>query len=83
MLILTRQEGEKIYIGDKIVVEITRYNNERVRLGINAPPEKVVLRGELHEALKPKADTNSEKAMIDVPSEPILSVVLPTTENAA
>ena len=51
MLILTRQEGEKIYIGDKIIVEVTRYNNERVRLGIDAPPEKIVLRGELHSGL--------------------------------
>ena len=47
MLVLTRQEGEKICIGDKIVVEVSYNSNDRVRLGINAPPDKAVLRGEL------------------------------------
>jgi len=48
MLILTRNEGEKIFIGDKIIVEVAQHTNERVRLGIDAPPEMVVVRGELH-----------------------------------
>jgi len=52
MLVLTRQEGEKILIGDRIVVEITHNGSDRVRLGIDAPPEKIVLRAELHEQLK-------------------------------
>jgi len=47
MLVLTRLEGEKICIGDKIIVEITHNNSDRVRLGIEAPPDKAVLRAEL------------------------------------
>jgi len=72
MLILTRQEGERIYIGDKIIVEVTRYSNERVRLGINAPPEKVVVRGELHGLLKPKNDESIEETTIDSPPDFVL-----------
>jgi len=72
MLILTRQEGERIYIGDKIIVEVTRYNNERVRLGIDAPPEKVIVRGELLGLLNSETDEKTEKVMADVPSDSIL-----------
>jgi len=69
MLVLTRQEGEKICIGDKIIVEISHNSNDRVRLGINAPPDKVVLRGELRELSKEKV----EKARI-VPADPAVPV---------
>jgi carbon storage regulator len=47
MLVLTRKENEKIYIGNDIVVTVVRTGNGKVRLGIDAPPEMVVLRSEL------------------------------------
>ena len=72
MLILTRQEGEKIYIGDEIIVEITHNSSDRVRLGVEAPPDKIVLRGELHGL--PKAEI--EKAVIDMPSDPVVPAKL-------
>lgn len=64
MLVLTRQEGEKICIGDKIIVEVTHNGSDRVRLGIDAPPDKIVLRAEIlelqgKETVKPEADTPS------------------------
>jgi len=65
MLVLTRQEGEKICIGDKIIVEVTHNGSDRVRLGINAPPDKVVLRGELHGSSKAENNVNIEEATID------------------
>ena len=52
MLVLTRQEGEKIYIGTEIVILIAHNGSDRVSLGIDAPTDKVVLRGELHESQK-------------------------------
>jgi len=66
MLVLTRQDGEKICIGDKIVVEVTRNGSDRVRLGINAPPDKVVLRGELHELSKAENNAKIEGTMVDI-----------------
>ena len=47
MLVLSRREREQIKLGDSIVVTVIRVTGDRVRLGINAPPEVVVLRGEL------------------------------------
>lgn len=47
MLVLSRREREQIKLGDSIVVTVVRVSGDRVRLGINAPPEVVVLRGEL------------------------------------
>ncbi|MDR2754184.1 MAG: carbon storage regulator [Planctomycetaceae bacterium] len=47
MLVLTRKEGEKICIGDDVVITIVRTGGDRVRLGIEAPSDQVVLRSEL------------------------------------
>ena len=47
MLVLSRREKERIRLGDSIVVTIIRVSRERVRIGIEAPPEVVVIRDEL------------------------------------
>lgn len=47
MLVLTRKQNEKIRIGDQITITVLRMKGKAVRLGIEAPPEVSVLRGEL------------------------------------
>ena len=47
MLVLSRKESEKIKLGDEIVLTIVRVTGDRVRLGIQAPPEMLILREEL------------------------------------
>lgn len=47
MLVLSRRERERIRLGDSIVVTVVRVAGDRVRLGIEAPPEVLVLRDEL------------------------------------
>jgi carbon storage regulator len=47
MLVLTRKQQEKIRIGDDIVVTVLRMKGKSVRLGIEAPGDIAVLRGEL------------------------------------
>jgi carbon storage regulator len=49
MLILTRRIGETIQIGDGITVVLLHVGQGRIRLGINAPNEVPILRGELVE----------------------------------
>jgi carbon storage regulator len=51
MLILTRKEGETILIGDNISIKIVEIRGKQVRLGIEAPANILLLRGEmeLHE----------------------------------
>ncbi len=53
MLVLSRKESERITLGDSIVITVVRVSGDRVRLGIEAPAEVVVLREELepHEPL--------------------------------
>ncbi|MGO8744575.1 MAG: carbon storage regulator [Thermoguttaceae bacterium] len=53
MLVLSRRESECIRLGDSIVVTVVRVAGDRVRLGIEAPSEVVVLRGELDPHSKP------------------------------
>lgn len=47
MLVLTRKVGEKIYLGDDIVVTVTAISGQQVRLGFTAPPEVAIVRNEL------------------------------------
>ena len=47
MLVLSRREHERIRLGDSIVVTVVRVAGDKVRLGIEAPAEVVVLRDEL------------------------------------
>jgi len=52
MLVLTRKVGEAIVIADKITVRVLSISGGRVRLGVEAPDELLVLRGELADRLK-------------------------------
>jgi carbon storage regulator len=47
MLVLSRKERERIKLGDSIVVTVVRVAGDRVRLGIEAPRDMVVLREEV------------------------------------
>ncbi len=47
MLVLSRKDSERIYIGDAIVVTVVKIQGGIVRLGINAPPEVPIAREEL------------------------------------
>jgi carbon storage regulator len=47
MLVLSRRPGEKLLIGDDILVEILEVSGTQVRLGITAPRDVPVLREEL------------------------------------
>jgi carbon storage regulator CsrA len=47
MLVLSRKIGEAVVIGDGIVVTVTRVAGNRVTLGITAPDDVRILRGEL------------------------------------
>lgn len=47
MLTLTRKIGERIHIGDDIVLEVRRVAGNRVTLAVAAPRSIRVVRGEL------------------------------------
>jgi carbon storage regulator len=54
MLVLSRKATERIRLGDNIVVTVVRVSGDRVRLGIEAPPDVLVLRDELQPRPKPE-----------------------------
>ena len=47
MLVLSRRESERIRLGKSIVVTVVRVSGDKVRLGIEAPRDVLVLRDEL------------------------------------
>lgn len=47
MLVLTRKAAETIQIGDNIVVKVIRTGKGTVKIGIEAPNDVRVIRGEL------------------------------------
>ena len=47
MLVLTRREGERIRLGDDIVVTVVAIQGNKIRIGITAPDDVVIRRGEL------------------------------------
>lgn len=58
MLVLSRKQAERIKLGDSIVVTVIRVSGDKVRLGIEAPPDVVVLRDEL----QPKRTVKARRA---------------------
>jgi carbon storage regulator len=53
MLVLSRNLGERIVIGDRIVVTVVKLEHGQVRLGIEAPREIAVFREEIDPHLYP------------------------------
>jgi len=47
MLVLSRKVGERVVIGDNIVVVVKRVAGQRVTFGIEAPTDVRIVRGEL------------------------------------
>jgi len=52
MLVLSRQRDETIMIGDLVEITVVDIRGDKVRLGINAPPQVAVHRKEIYEAIK-------------------------------
>ena len=47
MLVLSRRQHQRIRLGDSIVITVVRVSGDKVRLGIEAPKNMLILREEL------------------------------------
>ncbi len=52
MLVISRKIDESITIGDNIVVTILGIEGDRIKIGINAPREMIILREEIFQAVQ-------------------------------
>lgn len=64
MLILTRNQGESIVIGEAVTVTVLGTKGGQVRLGIQAPREIKVLRSELLDRM-PDSESDSAEPESD------------------
>ncbi len=56
MLVVTRKVGQRVVIGNNVVVTVVRIAGGLVRIGIEAPPNCVVVRKELLDVTSTLAD---------------------------
>ena len=52
MLVISRKVDESLLIGDTIVVTVLAIEGDRVKIGINAPRETIILRQEIYQAVQ-------------------------------
>ncbi len=70
MLIITRRAGEKVMLGDDIVVEVMEVVGNTVRIGISAPRSLPVYREEIWDAVRAENRAAAEAAPVALP-EPL------------
>ena len=68
MLIITRRPGEKIMIGDDIVIEVIEVSGSSVRIGIAAPKSVPVYREEIWSAVKEENAAAASSSISTLPS---------------
>ncbi len=73
MLIITRRPGEKIMLGDDIVVHVMEIVGNSVRVGIEAPRSIPVYREEIWNAVR-----DENRAAAETPAD----LPLPTEQDA-
>ncbi|HWP65778.1 MAG TPA: carbon storage regulator CsrA [Candidatus Limnocylindria bacterium] len=63
MLVLTRKIGERIRIGDTVIVRVLEVRGSQVRLGVEAPAEVRIYREEIYHPER-EADRMTDKPAV-------------------
>jgi len=66
VLVLTRKLGESIVIGNNVRVTVLEMQGKQIRLGIEAPPEVSVHRGEVYERIEAENRQAAETVHTDL-----------------
>ena len=64
VLVLSRKVGQRIEIGDDVVVTVTGIKGNRIQLGIDAPKEVSIRRSELKILLSNVSDETSPRQQV-------------------
>ncbi len=70
MLIITRRPGERIMLGDDVVVEVVEVSGSSVRLGIAAPRSVPIYREEIWQAVKEENAAAAAAKVDQLPDAP-------------
>jgi carbon storage regulator len=68
VLIITRRAGERIMVGDDIVVEVMELVGNSVRIGISAPRSVPVYREEIYTAVRDENRAAADAAPVEMPN---------------
>lgn len=66
MLVISRKVGESLFLSDNIKITITSLANDKVTIGIDAPKEVKVVRGELLETIEANKASNENINFTDI-----------------
>ena len=61
MLVLSRKEGEKLLVGENITIVISKISGNRVTIGIEAPRDVKVVRGELERQVAAESNVAGDR----------------------
>jgi carbon storage regulator len=81
MLVLSRRVGERLIIGDDIVITVIDVRSDGVRIGIDAPKSIRVNRAEVLEAVK-RANEEAARSGDDEAAVESLRALRPPTPEA-
>lgn len=70
MLNITRKVGEKIIVGDDIILEVMEVSGASVRIGIHAPRSVSVYREEIWEAVRAENAAAAQSSSVQLPASP-------------
>jgi|688.fasta_scaffold10684_2 carbon storage regulator CsrA len=62
MLVLSRKEGEKLLVGENITIVISKISGNRVTIGIEAPRDVKVVRGELERQVAAESNVAGDRS---------------------
>lgn len=68
MLVITRKSGERLCLGDDIVISVLEISGSNVRLGIEAPAEVPIYRHELWVAIKQENEAAAQSPLRRLPT---------------
>lgn len=77
MLVISRKAGEGIMIGDNIRLTVSELSKDRVKIGIEAPPDVKIIRKELYYT----KEFNVQAAMTKLPADLVNIVISGSTKS--
>ena len=71
MLVISRKAGEGIIIGEGIKITVAEISKDKIKLGIEAPPDVRIIREELHNT----KEFNIRAAVTKLPADLVSRIV--------